>query len=55
MHHSVPKNVEIVPSVWAMHHKCNLTIDKIMKDRARLNMHEIKQMHDINYFEPMHQ
>ena len=38
-HSDVPKNVEIVPSVWAMHHKCNLITNKITKYKARLNIH----------------
>ena len=50
-HSNVPKNVEIVPSVWAMNHKHNLTTNVITKYKARLNIHRSKQTYGINYFE----
>ena len=46
-----PKNVETVPSVWAMHCKHNMTTNEIAKYKARLNNHCGKQTYDINYFE----
>ncbi len=35
----VPEDVQIVPSVLALRCKCNLTTNKIMSHKARLNLH----------------
>jgi hypothetical protein len=35
----VPKDTEIIPSVWALQCKCNLTTGAITKHKARLNLH----------------
>ena len=43
-----PKNLEIVPSVWAMCHKCSLTTNEVTKYKARLNIHGGKQTYGIN-------
>jgi hypothetical protein len=47
----VPKEAQVVPSVWAMWHKRDLTTNKIIKHKARLNLHGGKQVYGINYFE----
>ena len=49
-HSNVSKNVEIMPSVWAMHCKCNLTTNDITKYKTRLNIHGGKQTYGIDYF-----
>ena len=49
-HFHVPKNVEIVLSVWGIHCKCNLTTNEITKFKARLNILGDKQAYGINYF-----
>ena len=48
---SVPDNVQIVPSVWSLHHKRNLTTNEITKHKARLNLHGGKQIYGMNYYE----
>jgi len=35
----VPEDAQVVPLVWSMRHKCNLTTNKITKHKARLNLH----------------
>ncbi len=35
----VPEDVQIVPSVWSMQRKCDLTTNKIKSHKARLNLH----------------
>ncbi len=47
----VPKEAQVVPSVWAMRRKCGLTTNKIIKHKARLNLHVEKQVYGMNYFE----
>ena len=46
-----PKDVEIIPSVWAMRRKRNLVTNEITKCKARLNIHRGKQTLGINYWE----
>jgi hypothetical protein len=46
----VPEDVQIVPSVWALQCKCNLTTNNIMSHNARLNLHGGRQVYG-NYFE----
>ncbi len=48
---SVPGDVQIVPSVWSLWCKCNLTTNKITKHKARLNLHGGKQIYGMNYYE----
>ena len=48
---TVPKKIEVVPSVWAMCCKRNLTTNKGAKHKARLLFHEGKQAYSIDYFE----
>ncbi len=35
----VPKDVQVVPSIWAMRCKRSLTENKVIKHKARLNLH----------------
>jgi hypothetical protein len=35
----VPKEAQVVPSVWAMWRKRDLTTNKVIKHKARLNLH----------------
>jgi hypothetical protein len=39
----VPEGTEVVPSVWAMQRKQDLTMGKVTKHKARLNLHGGKQ------------
>ncbi len=45
----VLKDTGILPSVWAVRHKCNLTTGEITKHKARLNLHRGKQEFGMNY------
>jgi hypothetical protein len=47
----VPEDVQIVPSVWALQRKCNLTKNEVKSHKARLNLHGGKQVYGMNYFE----
>jgi hypothetical protein len=47
----VPEGVQIVPSVWSMQRKCDLTMNEIKSHKARLNLHSGKQTYGMNYFE----
>ena len=47
----VPKDVEVMPSVWSMRRKRNLTTNKVVEHKARLNLHGGKQVFGVNYFE----
>jgi hypothetical protein len=47
----VPKEAQVVPSVWAMRGKRDLTTNKVIKHKARLNLHGGKQVYGMNYFE----
>jgi hypothetical protein len=40
----VPKDVEMIPSVWAMQRKRNLTTNEVTKHKARPNIHGGKQV-----------
>jgi hypothetical protein len=48
---SVPNNLQIVPSVWSLWRKPNLTTNKTTKHKARLNLHGGKQVYGMNYYE----
>ena len=48
---NVPRDSEIVPSVWAMRRKRNLVTIKITSYKARMNIHGGKQTIRINYWE----
>jgi hypothetical protein len=47
----VPEDVQIVPSVWSMQRKRDLTTNEIKSHKARLNRHGEKQIYGMNYFE----
>jgi hypothetical protein len=47
----VSKEAQVVPSVWAMRHKRDLTTNEVIKHKARLNLHDGKQVYGMNYFE----
>jgi len=49
----VPEDAQVVPSVWSMRRKRNLTTNEITKHKARLNLHLHggKQVFGMNYFE----
>ncbi len=44
----VPKEVQVVPSVWAMQRKRDLTTNKIIKHKARLNPYGVKLVYGMN-------
>jgi hypothetical protein len=46
----VPEGTEVVPSVWAMQRKQDLTTGKVTKHKARLNLHGGKQEFGTNYY-----
>ena len=50
-HEDFPEDAQVVPSVWSMQHKHNLTTNKITKHKARLNLHGGKQVYGMNYYE----
>jgi hypothetical protein len=41
----VPEDFQIVPSVWALQRKCNLTTNEVKSLNARLNLHGGKQVY----------
>ncbi len=47
----VPEDTTVVPSVWAMRRKRDLTTNAITKHKARLNLHGGKQEFGVNYYE----
>jgi hypothetical protein len=47
----VPEDTEVVPSVWAMQCKQDLTTRRVTKHKARLNLHGGKQEFGTNYYE----
>ncbi len=47
---TVPEDVQIVPSVWSLQCKRDLTTNKITKHKARLNLHGRKQVYGMNYY-----
>jgi hypothetical protein len=49
-HTEVPEGMEVLPSVWAMRRKQDLTTGKVTKHKARLNLHGGKQEFGTNYY-----
>ncbi len=47
----VPEDIQIVPSVWSLQCKCELTTNKVKSHKARLNLHGGKQVYGMKYFE----
>jgi hypothetical protein len=50
-HTEVPEGTEVVPSVWTMQRKRDLTTGRVTKHKARLNLHGGKQEFCTNYYE----
>ena len=50
-HSEVPEGVTIIPSVWIMKQKRDITTRKVIKYKARLNVYGGKQEHGVNYLE----
>ncbi len=46
-----PEDVQLDPSVWSLGRKRNLTTNKVKSHKARLNLHDGKQVYGMNYFE----
>ncbi len=47
---AVPDDAQIVPSVWPMRRKHDLTTNEVKSHKARLNLHGGKQVYGMNYF-----
>jgi hypothetical protein len=47
----VPEGTKVIPSVWAMQRKRDLTTGKVTKHNERLNLHGRKQEFGTNYYE----
>jgi hypothetical protein len=47
----VPPDTDVLPAIWAMRCKRNLTTNEIKGHKARLNIHGGKQVYGVNYFE----
>jgi len=47
----VPDDAQIVPSVWSMRRKHDLTTNQVKSHKARLNLHGGKKIYGMNYFE----
>jgi hypothetical protein len=47
----VPEDIQIVPSVWALRCKHDLTKNKVKSHKARLNLQDGQQVYIMNYFE----
>jgi hypothetical protein len=48
---SVPRGVDVLPSVWSMKRKRDIKTQRVYKHKARLNVHGGKQEFGENYFE----
>jgi hypothetical protein len=46
----VPDDAQIVPSIWSMWRKRDLTTNQVKSHKARLNLHGGKQVYGMNYF-----
>ncbi len=46
-----PDDVQIVPSIWALQRKRDLTTNKVKSHKAKLNLHGGKLVYRMNYFE----
>jgi hypothetical protein len=42
---NVPEDIQIVPSVWSLQYKRDLTTNKVKSHKARLNLHGGKQVY----------
>jgi hypothetical protein len=48
---TVPEDAQIVPYVWSMRRKRDLTTKDVKSHKARLNLHDGKQIYGMNYYE----
>jgi hypothetical protein len=48
---NVSENIQIVPSVWSLQCKRDLTTNKVKSHKVRLNLHGRRQVYGMNYFE----
>jgi len=48
---TIPEDIEVMPSMWSMRRKRDLTTGTVAKHKARLNLHGGKQEDGINYYE----
>jgi hypothetical protein len=48
---TVSEDAQVVPSVWAMQRKRDLTTNEVKSHKARLNLHGGKQVYGMNYYE----
>ncbi len=46
----VPRDAQVVPSIWTMRCKRDLTMNQVIKHKAGLNLHGGKQVNGMNYF-----
>ena len=46
----IPKDVDFIPLVWSMRHKCNLTTSEVSKYKSRLNIYGRNQVDGMNSF-----
>ena len=46
----VPDDIQIIPSVWSVQRKRDLTTKKVKSQKARLNFHGRKKIYGMNYF-----
>jgi hypothetical protein len=46
----VPEGTEVIPSVWAMQCKRDLTMGRVAKHKARINLHGGKHEFGTNYY-----
>ncbi len=47
----VPTNADVIPAVWSMRRRRDLTANVTTKYKARLNIHGGKQVYGMNYYE----
>jgi hypothetical protein len=48
---NVDEDIQIVPSVWSLQCRHDLTMNKVKSHKARLNLHGKKQVYRMDYFE----
>jgi hypothetical protein len=48
---TVPEDIQIGPPVWSLRCKRDLTTNEIFKHKARLNLHGVKQVYGMIYYE----
>ncbi len=46
----VPEDIQLLPSVWSLQCKCNLTTNKVKSHKARLSLHGGKKVYRMKYF-----